>query len=57
VAIMSAVQSNPKMKRKYLQLKAAGKPPKVALVARMRKLLTLLNVMMKTGTHWGPELA
>jgi transposase len=57
MAIMSAVQSNPKLKRKYLQLKAGGKPPKVALVACMRKLLTILNVMMKTGTHWDPELA
>ena len=57
MAIMSAVQSNPKLKRKYLQLKADGKPPKVALVACMRKLLTILNVMMKTGTHWDPEMA
>jgi len=56
MAIMSAVQSNPKLKRKYLQLKAAGKPPKVALVACMRKLITILNVMMKTGTHWDPEM-
>ena len=57
MAIMSAVQSNPKLKRKYQQLKADGKPPKVALVACMRKLLTILNVMMKTGVHWDPELA
>jgi len=57
MAIMSAVQSNPKLKRKYAQLKAAGKTPKVALIACMRKLLTILNVMMKTGTHWDPELA
>jgi transposase len=57
MAIMSAVQSNPKLKRKYQQLKADGKPPKVAIVACMRKLLTILNVMMKTGTHWDPELA
>ena len=57
MAIMSAVQFNPKLKRKYLQLKADGKPPKVALVACMRKLLTILNVMMKTGTHWDPEMA
>jgi transposase len=56
MAIMSAVQSNPKLKRKYIQLKADGKPPKVALVACMRKLLTILNVMMKTGTHWDPEM-
>ena len=56
MAIMSAVQSNPKLKRKYIQLEADGKPPKVALVACMRKLLTILNVMMKTGTHWDPEM-
>ena len=57
MAIMSAIQANPKLKRNYLQLKAAGKPPNVAIVARMRKLLTILNVMMKTGQHWDPELA
>ncbi len=57
MATMSAIQSNPKLKRKYTQLRAAGKPPKVAIVACMRKLLTILNVMMKTGQHWDPELA
>jgi len=57
MAIMSAVQSNPKLKRKYQQLKADGKPPKVAIVACMRKLLTILNVMVKTGQHWDAELA
>jgi len=55
MAIMSAVQSNPMLKAKYQQLKAAGKPPKVALVACMRKLLTILNVMMKNGEHWNPQ--
>jgi len=57
MAIMSAVQSNPVLKAKYQQLKAAGKPPKVALIACMRKLLTILNVMMKTGEHWKPQIA
>lgn len=57
MAIMSAIQSNPKLKRNYLKMKAAGKPPKVAIVACMRKMLTILNVMMKTGQHWDPELA
>lgn len=57
MAIMSAVQSNAKLKAYYLKLKAAGKPPKVALVACMRKLLTILNVMVKTGQHWNPDLA
>lgn len=57
MAIMSAMQSNPKLKRQYTALKAAGKPPKVAMVACMRKLLTILNEMVKTGQHWNPELA
>jgi len=57
MAIMSAMQSNPKLKRQYTNLKAAGKPPKVAMVACMRKLITILNQMVKTGQHWNPELA
>jgi len=57
MAIMSAMQSNPKLKRQYTALKEAGKPPKVAMVACMRKLITILNVMVKTGQHWNPELA
>lgn len=57
MAIMSATQSNPKLKAQYQRLLSAGKPPKVALVACMRKLITILNVMMKNGQHWDPELA
>ena len=57
MAIMSAMQSNPKLKRQYTALTAAGKPPKVAMVACMRKLITILNTMVKTGQHWDPELA
>jgi transposase len=57
MAVMSAVQSNPVLKAKYTQLKNDGKPPKVALVACMRKLLTILNVMMKNGEHWNPKMA
>lgn len=57
MAIMSAVQSNPKLKNKYQALKAAGKPPKVALVACMRTLLTILNVMVRNGEKWNPEYA
>ena len=57
MAIMSAVQSNPKLKKKYQALKAAGKPPKVALVACMRTLLTILNVMVRNGEKWNPKYA
>jgi transposase len=37
-------------------LRAAGKPNKVALVACMRKLLTILNAMMKHQTAWQPSV-
>jgi transposase len=57
LAAMSAIRSNPVLRAKYQQLKAAGKPPKVALVACMRKLLTILNVMMKNGECWNPQMA
>jgi transposase len=36
----------------YERLRAAGKPKKVALVACMRKLLTILNAMARSGTAW-----
>jgi len=52
MAIMSAVQCNSVIKDHYERLKAAGKTPKVALVACMRKLITILNAMVKNNTHW-----
>jgi transposase len=36
----------------YRRLIASGKPKKVALTACMRKLLTILNAMMRTNTTW-----
>jgi transposase len=36
----------------YQRLAAAGKPKKLALVAGMRKLLTMLNVIVRTSTPW-----
>jgi len=36
----------------YQRLRAAGKPKTVALVACMRKLLTILNAMARSGTAW-----
>ena len=43
---------NPAIKTFYGRLVDAGKPKKVALVACMRKLLTILNAMVKTGKPW-----
>jgi len=47
-----AVRRNPVMRTFYCRLVAAGKPKKVALVACMRKLLTILNAMTRTHTTW-----
>ena len=47
-----AARRNTVIKAFYLRLVAAGKPKKVALTACMRKLLTILNAMMRTNTTW-----
>jgi transposase len=56
VAMMSTIQCHPKLKPMYKRLVAAGKPKKVALVACMRKQLTILNAMVKNGTHWDESM-
>jgi len=48
------VQCNPVLRASYLRLRAAGKPVKVALIATMRKLITILNAILKTNTPWRP---
>ena len=45
---------NPVIRNFYQRLLAAGKPKKVALTACMRKLLTILNVILKNGQSWNP---
>lgn len=52
MATLVAVQRNPVLKEFYHRLLHAGKPPKVALTACMRKLLTILNAMLKRGATW-----
>jgi len=47
-----ATRWNPVIRAFYQRLRAAGKPIKVALVACMRKLLTILNAMARTGVAW-----
>ena len=49
---MTAIRYNPVIKALYQRLTAAGKPHKVALVACIRKLLTILNAMLRDGTAW-----
>ncbi len=57
MAMLSAIQSNPKFKRIYTHLVDAGKPKKVALVACMRRLITILNVMVRNNQEWDEKLA
>lgn len=52
MAAMSAIRFNPVIKAFYQRLRAAGKAKMTALVAAMRKLLTILNAMLKTKTTW-----
>jgi len=52
-----AVRHNPVLRAFYQRLRAAGKLPKVALTACMRKLLTILNAMLKQQTRWNPSYA
>jgi transposase len=52
MATLVATRTNPVIRVHYEQLLARGKVKKVALVACMRKLLTILNVMLENGEMW-----
>lgn len=52
MAALVGIRHNSVLKGFYQRLKAAGKPSKVALVACMRKLLTILNIMVRENTRW-----
>lgn len=52
MATLSAIRFNPTLHRFYTRLRAAGKLKKVAIVACMRKLLTILNAMVRDQAPW-----
>lgn len=52
MAMMSAMQCNPVFKRTYNRLVEAGKPKKVAIIACVRKMIVILNSMVKDGVMW-----
>lgn len=54
MATLSALRYNPVIKAFYERLLAAGKPKKVAIVACMRKLLTIINAMLRDQAAWNP---
>jgi transposase len=51
------IRYNPDLKAKYDQLIAAGKPPKLAVTAIMRKMIVLANALLKAGRPWMPKRA
>lgn len=57
MSTLSATRHNSVIRTFYERLLAAGKPKKVALTACMRKLLTILNAMMHSGTIWQADKA
>lgn len=57
MAALSAREHNPVIRAFAKRLDSQGKLPKVVLVACMRKLLVILNTMVKTNTHWNPNIA
>jgi transposase len=56
MAAISAIRSNPVIKAFYERLIARGKPHKVAVIACMRKILTILNAMLRSNTPWTPAV-
>lgn len=57
MATLTAITHNPLIAAQYARLLAAGKKAKVALVACMRKLLTVLNAMLRDRARWNPAVA
>jgi transposase len=54
MATLSAIKCNPAIRRFHYRLVAAGRPGKVAVTAAMRKLLTILNAMLRDRRPWQP---
>jgi transposase len=55
MATVVGLRHNPVIKAYYAHLKSKGKESKVAIVACMRKLLTIMNTMVKTDQLWNPR--
>lgn len=57
MATVTAIRCNSVLKAFAERLKQAGKPAKVVIVACMRKLLTIMNAMVKNNAQWNPKIA
>jgi transposase len=59
MATLTAIRFNPPVRALYHRLIQAGRPAKLALTACMRKLLVILNAMVRDGRRWadsGPSV-
>ena len=56
MATLSAIRWNPVIRHFHQRLIGAGKPPKVAITACMRKLLVILNAIVRDRAAWNPDL-
>ena len=52
LAVLAGLRANPALAALYQRLLARGKPAKVALVAAMRRLLVILNAMLRDAMPW-----
>ena len=57
MAAVAGSRFNPRLKKFYDSLRASGKSGKVALIACARKLLVILNALIRNGQRWNPEAA
>ena len=57
MAALAATRHNPVIQAFYHRLLERGKPQKVALTACMRKLIVILNAMVKSDQHWNPAMS
>jgi len=56
MSMMSAMQCNPVFKATYQRLVVAGKPKKIAIIACVRKMIVILNSMVRDGVYWDPKM-
>jgi len=56
MAMLSAIQCNPVFKSLYQRLVADGKAKKTAIIACVRKMIVILNSMIRDGIKWDPEI-
>ena len=54
MATMVAIRHNPPIRAFYQRLTTAGRPQKLAVIAAMRKLVTILNAMLRDQRPWQP---